>query len=475
MKKKRISRGLYELKYKSGSGYLITYSERGNQKTKILPVGTTLKTAKTIHAQIFSDLALKKLGLHEQTSESQKLQKITLIEFYDLVIELRQSQNASPATIRTNKFHINQLIKFFGQHTLILHITPTEISRYKKHIAARISARGVNKYLKELRKIFNFAMKSSQVKFIAENPIQPNHFVKANKMLLEIYTRDEINQILYYLAEPFIAFKLLFFLSKYHIKIDFDKITWNDFSIINNKICGHRIDREFKKILIAFRYKHRTEKIIQYHTAQDIKQTWGHVIANLDIYKKNFFRCVVNHIENNRYRKFTQAELDRISYQLYLPVLAFQIILFTAGRRGEVCPETSAGTGGLRWNDIDFQNDTIRLSGKTKSERAIFLHPILKKILQWARPERYILDGLVIPKISDWITKQFNHAKKALNIKKRGSVHIIRHSTASYLLEAGNDIRIVQEILGHKDISTTTIYTHILKRHQKSAFQKLKF
>ena len=73
------------------------------------------------------------------------------------------------------------------------------------------------------------------------------------------------------------------------------------------------------------------------------------------------------------------------------------------------------------------------------------------------------------------LQRAMKQASRQAGILKNGSCHTLRHSFATHLLENGSDIRTVQELLGHKDVRTTMIYTHVLKRGGKGVKSSLEF
>ena len=135
----------------------------------------------------------------------------------------------------------------------------------------------------------------------------------------------------------------------------------------------------------------------------------------------------------------------------------------------------------LKTNDIDLSSKYVRCFGKGSKERIIPIGEIAKKAVTEYMPERdflvkkYNLNTklLLIQNSGRFITRQdvytFIHAQGKL-IHKNISPHTLRHSFATHLLENGADLRVVQELLGHSDVSTTQLYTHISKKRSKDVY-----
>jgi len=139
---------------------------------------------------------------------------------------------------------------------------------------------------------------------------------------------------------------------------------------------------------------------------------------------------------------------------------------------------------GLRLQDIHWEAEAIRTIGKGDKERVV---PAAKAALDLV--QRYVMDirpryairadddsvflnhrGRRLSRIGFWkIIKRY--ALEA-NIRRDVSPHVLRHSFATHLLEGGADLRAIQEMLGHADLSTTEVYTHTSDVHLRETYEK---
>jgi integron integrase len=201
----------------------------------------------------------------------------------------------------------------------------------------------------------------------------------------------------------------------------------------------------------------------------------------------------------------TKPEVRQVLTQLRDTYLLMAELLYGSGMRLIECLR-------LRVKDLDFQQNEITVrEGKGNKDRRTMLPETLKpKLLQHLERVRFLhqkdlalgfgrvqlpfaLDRKLPAAAGEWIwqfvfpsavlsvdprtgIKRRHHAHegavgreisaavKRSGIAKRATSHSFRHSFATHLLEAGYDIRTVQELLGHEDVSTTMIYTHVLNK-----------
>lgn len=138
---------------------------------------------------------------------------------------------------------------------------------------------------------------------------------------------------------------------------------------------------------------------------------------------------------------------------------------------------------GLKWNQVDLKNRFIDLTQTKTDPRRVPLTEFAVKVLKQLKSQcgRGKTEYVFLPeKISDRIIERPNQYfrevfESALARAKINdfTMHDLRHTTASYLIMSGVDIRTVAEILGHKDIRMTMRYTHLLDDHKLTAVDKI--
>jgi len=153
--------------------------------------------------------------------------------------------------------------------------------------------------------------------------------------------------------------------------------------------------------------------------------------------------------------------------------LATEIMFLTGVRVGEVAA--------IRLPDIDLNSGTILIKGKGNRERRVFIvEPECKALIaKYIKKRRFFApdsDRLLITSrgtaaSADYIRRQLHALVKELKLGRRVTPHMLRHSAATQLLEAGVDIRFVQKLLGHSSISTTEIYTHVADASLRAAIE----
>ncbi len=136
----------------------------------------------------------------------------------------------------------------------------------------------------------------------------------------------------------------------------------------------------------------------------------------------------------------------------------------------------------LRLVDLDMERGFLKVLGKGKKERVV---PLGEEAIGWLR--RYLeVRGELDKKGSAYLflsnrggpmTRQrfwqiIKEYARKVGITKEISPHTLRHSFATHILERGADLRSVQELLGHADLSTTQIYTHVARAHLEKIYKK---
>lgn len=182
-------------------------------------------------------------------------------------------------------------------------------------------------------------------------------------------------------------------------------------------------------------------------------------------------------LEQQEHRQAAPVPLGR-RYAAARDAALFETLYSTGARVAEAVS--------LREEDVDLLSGVARIRGKGKKER---LSPLggpacraIRRALEearrlWpdrsARPDRWLFCNLrgnrLSPRSAERIMKKY---LRLAGLNLTVSPHVLRHSFASHLLEAGADLRSVQELLGHSSLSTTQIYTHVTPERLKKIHEE---
>jgi integrase/recombinase XerD len=123
----------------------------------------------------------------------------------------------------------------------------------------------------------------------------------------------------------------------------------------------------------------------------------------------------------------------------------------------------------LKWKDLELEQKVAWVrGGKGSKDRMVIISDVLvRKLTVLEREGEYIFQGRNGPLTTRNIQEIVHDAAARAGIDKKVTPHTLRHSFATHLLEAGNDIRLIQELLGHSNLQTTQIYTHISSEQKK--------
>jgi integrase/recombinase XerD len=189
-------------------------------------------------------------------------------------------------------------------------------------------------------------------------------------------------------------------------------------------------------------------------------------------------------IEKKAPRVLTIADVERL--------LDAPKVITPSGARDKAMLELLYATGirvseliSLNINDINFETGYVRCIGKADRERMIPISPIAMRALSYYLQQmrnkmlkhKKVPDALFLSHLGLRMTRQgfwkiLRRYSKEIGIMKAITPHTLRHSFAAHLVENGADLRSVQEMLGHVDISTTQMYVNLAKPVTKEVYQR---
>ena len=168
----------------------------------------------------------------------------------------------------------------------------------------------------------------------------------------------------------------------------------------------------------------------------------------------------IDHISIEELERILKAPNDEKDQIKMLRDKAILELLFSTGLRvSELCSLP---------RDLDLNKDEFSVRGKGDKVRVVFMSEVAKQaVKRYLEKKMDVSSGLMFGLTPRSVERLVKHYAIKAGVSKKVTPHVIRHSFATDLLQNGADLRSVQALLGHANISTTQIYTHVTDKHLK--------
>ncbi len=255
----------------------------------------------------------------------------------------------------------------------------------------------------------------------------------------------------------------------------YDLKKFSDFLSRNNKDMLSATNEDVQQFLKFEKTKKHNSSRTLARSLAAIRQFYNFVADTFGAMENPTSTIITPHIEKTLPDYLTVTEMETFfgsiseNEPFELRDKAIFELLYSCGLRISEAVE-------LRLGDVDFDNDFIKVKGKGDKERLVPLGSeakrLLRKYLKESRPSilgERASDYAFISKKGSMLNRKSvwrllkGYVDKT-EIQKNITPHTLRHSFATHLIENGADLRSVQELLGHVDISTTQVYTHLARK-----------
>ena len=276
--------------------------------------------------------------------------------------------------------------------------------------------------------------------------------------------------------------KFLFFLK---VELNYSELTIKSYQLDLTDFFGYIKSKKINYLTIT---NHDVRGYLKYLDSCNLKNsTISRRISTL----RTFYNYLVdeNIVENNVFHNVKNPKLEKklpnyLNYNEMEELLESIDISTTEGLEKRLLIEMFYSTGcrvsemiNVKISDIDFTNKTIRIMGKGSKERIVYFGDYASKYLDnylsKVKCDKYLFTNKKGEKLTvNEVEQIVKDIMKHISIKTHVTPHTLRHTFATHLLNNGADIKTVQELLGHANLSTTGIYTHVSSDRLKDIYFK---